>query len=200
MEKEPTKPINPNLQEVDWSALPAPEDDGGAAHLNGMAVPSLPLTDTSGEFVDISALQGKTIIFSYPMTGRPDVALPDNWDMIPGARGCTPQACAFRDTYSELRAAGITSVYGLSTQDTDYQREAAGRLHLPFPLLSDSDLKLTQALKLPTMEVQSMTLLKRLTLVVSDGVIEKTFYPVFPPDQSADMVMNWLNGSIETGV
>ena len=200
MEKEPTKPINPNLQEVDWSVLPAPKDDGCAAHLNGMAVPSLPLTDTSGEFVDISALQGKTVIFAYPMTGRPDVPLPDNWDMIPGARGCTPQACAFRDTYCDLRTAGITSVYGLSTQDTDYQREAAGRLHLPFPLLSDCDLMLTQALKLPTMEVQSMILLRRLTMVVSDGVIEKTFYPVFPPDQSAEMVLNWLNGSAQTGV
>ena len=200
MDKETTIPINSNLHDVDWSALPAPKDDGGAAHLNGTAVPSLPLINTSGEFVDVSALQGKTVIFAYPMTGRPDVPLPDDWDMIPGARGCTPQACAFRDTYSDLQAAGITSVLGLSTQDTDYQREAAGRLHLPFPILSDSDLKLTQALKLPTMEVQSMTLLKRLTMIVSDGVVEKTFYPVFPPDQSANMVLNWLHGSAQTGV
>ena len=171
--------------------LPVPEDDGAADHLPGMRLPSVPLASTSGEIVDLSALPGKTVVYCYPMTGRPDRSLPAGWDEIPGARGCTPQSCSFRDHHAELRSLGA-SVFGSSTQDTEYQREAATRLHLPFALLSDSDLAFAGALGLPTFEVDGMVLLKRLTLVIDEGWIEKVFYPVFPPDRSAEEVVEWL--------
>jgi peroxiredoxin len=171
--------------------LPVPEDDGAADHLPGMRLPSVPLVSTSGEIVDLSALPGRTVVYCYPMTGRPDRSLPAGWDEIPGARGCTPQTCSFRDHHAELRSLGA-SVFGSSTQDTEYQREAATRLHLPFALLSDSDLAFAGALGLPTFEVDGMILLKRLTLVIDDGWIEKVFYPVFPPDRSAEEVVEWL--------
>ena len=171
--------------------LPVPEDDGAADHLPGMRLPSVPLASTSGEIVDLSALPGRTVVYCYPMTGRPDRSLPTGWDEIPGARGCTPQSCSFRDHHAELRALGA-SVFGLSTQDTDYQSEAATRLHLPFALLSDADLAFARALGLPTFEVDGMVLLKRLTLVIDEGWIEKVFYPVFPPDKSAEEVVEWL--------
>jgi peroxiredoxin len=171
--------------------LPVPEDDGAADHLPGMRLPSVPLASTSGEIVDLSALPGRTVVYCYPMTGRPDRSLPAGWDEIPGARGCTPQSCSFRDHHAELRSLGA-SVFGSSTQDTEYQREAATRLHLPFALLSDSDLALAGALGLPTFEFDGMVLLKRLTLVIDEGWIEKVFYPVFPPDRSAEEVVEWL--------
>jgi peroxiredoxin len=171
--------------------LPVPEDDGAADHLPGMRFPSVPLASTSGEIVDLSALPGRTVVYCYPMTGRPDRSLPAGWDEIPGARGCTPQSCSFRDHHAELRSLGA-SVFGLSTQDTEYQREAATRLHLPFALLSDSDLAFAGTLGLPTFEVDGMVLLKRLTLVIDEGWIEKVFYPVFPPDRSAEEVVEWL--------
>ena len=171
--------------------LPVPEDDGAADHLPGMRLPSVPLASTSGEIVDLSALPGRTVVYCYPMTGRPDRSLPAGWDEIPGARGCTPQTCSFRDHHAELRSLGA-SVFGSSTQDTEYQREAATRLHLPFALLSDSDLALAGALGLPIFEVDGMVLLKRLTLVIDEGWIEKVFYPVFPPDRSAEAVVEWL--------
>ena len=171
--------------------LPVPEDDGAADHLPGMRLPSVPLASTSGEIVDLSALPGRTVVYCYPMTGRPDRSLPAGWDEIPGARGCTPQTCSFRDHHAELRSLGA-SVFGSSTQDTEYQREVATRLHLPFALLSDSDLAFAGALGLPTFEVDGMVLLKRLTLVIDDGWIEKVFYPVFPPDRSAEEVVEWL--------
>jgi peroxiredoxin len=171
--------------------LPVPEDDGAADHLPGMRLPSVPLASTSGEIVDLSALPGRTVVYCYPMTGSPDRSLPAGWDEIPGARGCTPQTCSFRDHHAELRSLGA-SVFGSSTQDTEYQREAATRLHLPFALLSDSDLALAGALGLPTFEVDGMVLLKRLTLVIDEGWIEKVFYPVFPPDRSAEEVVEWL--------
>ena len=171
--------------------LPAPEDDGGADHLPGMRLPPVSLASTSGEVVDLSALPGRTVVYCYPMTGRPDRSLPTGWDEIPGARGCTPQSCSFRDHHAELRALGA-SVFGLSTQDTDYQREAATRLHLPFALLSDAELAFAGALGMPTFEVEGMVLLKRLTLVIDEGWIEKVFYPVFPPDRSAEEVVEWL--------
>ena len=171
--------------------LPAPEDDGAADHLPGMRLPPISLASTSGEVVDLSALPGRTVVYCYPMTGRPDRSLPTGWDEIPGARGCTPQSCSFRDHHAELRALGA-GVFGLSTQDTDYQREAATRLHLPFALLSDSDLAFAGALDLPTFEVEGMVLLKRLTLIIDEGWIEKVFYPVFPPDRSAEEVVEWL--------
>ena len=139
-------------------------------------------------------LAGRTVLYIYPRTGVPGVDLPPGWDDIPGARGCTPQSCGFRDHFAELKALGVSHVFGLSTQDTDYQREAAERLHLPFPILSDAKLALTNALDLPIFTVAGMTLLKRVVIVIDDGVIAKVFYPVFPPDQSAAEVVAWLRG------
>ncbi len=174
------------------SDLPALLDDGGAAHLPGAMLPDVSLGATDGEEVRLARLPGRTIVYAYPRTGRPGQALPEGWDAIPGARGCTPQSCAFRDHFSELQALGVKRVFGLSTQDTAYQREAALRLHLPFPLLSDADLELTRAARLPTFQTSGMTLLKRLTLVIDDGRVAKVFYPVFPPDRSAEDVVAWL--------
>ena len=172
--------------------LPAPQDDGACAHLSGMRVPSIPLPSTAGGRVDLAALAGRTVVYCYPRTGRPDEDPLPGWDAIPGARGCTPQSCAFRDHYAELRSLGIAEVFGLSTQDTAYQAEAVQRLNLPFALLSDAKLELTRALKLPTFEVQGLTLVKRLTLILRSGVIEHVFYPVFPPDTNAPAVVHWL--------
>ncbi len=183
------------LHEVDWSKLLAPEDTGEANHLIGMKLPSIALPATSGENVDLSRLTGRTVIFAYPMTGRPDVALPNNWDMIPGARGCTPQACAFRDLRDELKEAGVGSVFGLSTQNNEYQLEAATRLHLPFPLLSDASGSLRVALNLPSMDVEGETLLRRITLIIDNATIVKVFYPVFPPDENARLVLDWTRSN-----
>jgi peroxiredoxin len=171
--------------------LPIPEDDGACDHLPGLALPSIALAATDGRRLDLARLAGRTVVYAYPRTGRPDQEPPSGWNAIPGARGCTPQSCAFRDHYRELQALGA-DVYGLSTQDTDYQREAAERLHLPFPLLSDADLAFTHALRLPTFSVEGMTLTRRVTLIVRDGVIEHVFYPVFPPDRNAEDVLAWL--------
>jgi peroxiredoxin len=175
--------------------LPVPQDDGACAHLAGMRLLRAALASTGGRSVDLSALKGRTVVYIYPRTGRPDQESPQGWNEIPGARGCTPQSCAFRDHYEELRRAGAAQVYGLSTQDTAYQREAAERLHLPFELLSDEKLEFAKALKLPTFEVDGMKLIKRLALIARDGVIEKVFYPVFPPDQNAGDVLAWLRDS-----
>jgi peroxiredoxin len=174
--------------------LPVPTDDGACDHLPGMQLPSVPLASTAGGTVDLAALPGLTVVYAYPRTGEPDKDPPPGWDAIPGARGCTPQSCAFRDHYGELRALGVDAVYGLSTQTTAYQREAAGRLHLPFALLSDPDLAFARALRLPTFEVAGMALIKRLTLIVRDGRIAHVFYPVFPPDRNAAIVIDWLRG------
>jgi len=172
--------------------LPVPMDDGGARHLLGMRLPALVLPATDGSKVDLAKLKGRTIVYAYPRTGQPDKPLPTGWDGIPGARGCTPQSCSFRDHFAELRKAGADYLYGLSTQDSEYQREVAERLHLPFTLLSDADLKFARALKLPTFSVDGMELLKRITLVIEDGVITQVFYPVFPPDKSASETLAWL--------
>jgi peroxiredoxin len=172
--------------------LPVPVDDGEASHLTGLTLPSLPLAATDGSEIDLSALKGRTVVYIYPRSGRPGVEPPDGWDAIPGARGCTPQSCSFRDHFAELRALGVAHLFGLSTQDTDYQREAVERLHLPFPLLSDARLALAGRLNLPTFSVGDMTLLKRMVLIIEDGRIVKLFYPVFPPDKSADEVVAWL--------
>lgn len=179
----------------DWSTIPAPVDDGAARHLPGTRLPSVALAATDGRRVDLAALPGRVVVYAYPRTGQPGVDNPDGWDMIPGARGCTPQSCAFRDHFAELRGLGVSRLYGLSTQDTAYQREAAERLHLPFPLLSDADLHLTQVLRLPTFETSGMTLLKRLALVIDDGMISHVFYPVFPPDRNAEDVIAWLKST-----
>jgi peroxiredoxin len=182
-----------NLLEVDWSTIPAPQDDGAARHLTGMVVPDVPLTDTNGTQVSLAKIQGRAVLFAYPRTGVPGQISPvDGWDMIPGARGCTPQTCAFRDLHKEIIAAGATHVFGLSSQDSPYQREVAKRLHLPFPLLSDEKLALSKALRLPTMEVAGMTLIKRLALVIDDAIVTKVFYPVFPPDRNAGDVLAWF--------
>ncbi len=181
-----------SVERPDWSAIPAPEDDGGAAHLGGMRLPPVALAATDGGLVDLSAHPGRVVIYAYPRTGRPGVANPDGWDMIPGARGCSPQSCAFRDHFAELRALGVSGVFGVSTQGTAYQREAAARLGLPFPLLSDEGLLWADALRLPRFEAEGMTLLRRCTLVADDGRITRVFYPVFPPDRNAADVAAWL--------
>jgi peroxiredoxin len=175
--------------------LPAPQEDGAARHLAGMKLPDLALTATDGVKVNLVRLRGRTVVYAYPRTGVPGSPLPDGWDAIPGARGCTPQSCGFRDHFAELRRAGLDRLFGLSTQDSDYQREAVERLHLPFPILSDADLKLTRALRLPTFEAGGMTLMKRLTLVIDDGRISHVFYPVFPPDRSAEITLAWLQAN-----
>jgi peroxiredoxin len=178
------------------AGLPAPVDDGAAAHLPGRAMPSLSLPSTDGREITLSELgPGRTVLYVYPRTGQPGAALPDGWDEIPGARGCTPEACGFRDHHAELLAAGAGAVYGLSSQDTGYQREVVERLHLPFPLISDEQLRLAGELELPTFTIGGMTLYRRLTMVVTDGRIEHVFYPIFPPDEHAQQVVDWLRQS-----
>lgn len=182
-----------NLLEVDWNQIPAPTDDGAADHLIGQMIPPITLMATDDTSVTLSALPGRIVVFAYPRTGEPGkISLVDNWDMIPGARGCTPQTCAFRDLFAELKGAGARLVFGLSTQSNAYQTEMASRLHLPFPVLSDEKLELTRALNLPTMEVTDQVLIKRLALIVDDGRIVHVFYPVFPPDRNAADVLEWL--------
>lgn len=158
-------------------------------------MPSLSLPATDGSHVDLSTLKGRTVVYAYPRTGQPGKALPSGWDAIPGARGCTPQSCSFRDHFAELQKAGVNHLYGLSTQSSDYQREAAERLHLPFKILSDESLKLTRTLRLPTFKVDDMELIRRLTLVIDNGTITYVFYPVFPPNKSASEVLAWLQAA-----
>ncbi len=174
------------------AGLPVPEDDGACDHLRGAAAPPIPLPATDGTAVDLSAPHsGRTVVFAYPRTGRPGFGPTPGWDEIPGARGCTPEKCSFRDHHAEFEALGAR-VFGLSTQTTEYQREMAERLRLSFPVLSDVDLGFTRALGLPTFEVEGVVLMKRLTLVVRGGRIEHVFYPIFPPDTHADGVLEWL--------
>src|SRR5215469_3806466 len=174
------------------SDLPVPVDDGGARHLAGASLPDITLPATTGPAVTLSKLKGVTVLYVYPRTGVPGVDAPPGWDDIPGARGCTPQSCGFRDHFSELKALGVAQVYGLSSQDSPYQREAAERLHLMFPLLSDVELKLKSAIGLPTFFTSGMTLYRRMALVLEDAAIVRVFYPVFPPDKNAEEVMAWL--------
>jgi peroxiredoxin len=175
--------------------LPVPQDDGACDHLRGARLPSLGLRATSGAMVDLSK-EGRPwlVVYCYPRTGRPDQAQlggAGEWNAIPGARGCTPQSCAYRDHYAELSALGA-AVYGLSTQDTEYQSEAVQRLHLPFALLSDERLELARALRLPTFTFAGLELIKRLTLIARAGRIEHVLYPVFPSDADAGHVIEWL--------
>ena len=180
----------PNLTEIPKN-LPVPEDDGLCDHLIGMSLPNISLPATGAQPINLSAVKGCLVLYIYPMTGQPNKALPDGWEQIPGARGCTPQSCAFRDHYRELQHYKA-EVYGLSVQSSDYQAEAVERLHLPFLLLSDQKHQFVQAMKLPTFNVAGMELTKRITLICEDGVIKTVFYPVFPPDQNADQVLEWL--------
>jgi len=181
-----------SIDTPDWSKLPAPEDDGATRHLPGSPLPSIELHATNGSLVDLSKMSGRTVVFAFPRTGRPGVENPPGWDQIPGARGCSPQSCSFRDRFAEFEKAGVRNIFGLSTQESAYQREAVERLHLPFPFLSDEHLQLTRALRLPNFEVAGMTLLKRFTLIIESGKIRHVFYPVFPPDQNASEVLQWI--------
>jgi peroxiredoxin len=185
-----------SLLNVDWSKIPAPADDGAATHLTGATVPPVALSATDGKTVTLASLKGRTVVFAYPRTGQPGkVSLVDDWDMIPGARGCTPQTCSFRDLFVDLNRAGAQGVFGLSTQSIAYQREMVERLHVPFPVLSDERLELTRAMRLPTMEVAGQALIKRLAVVIDDGRITTVFYPVFPPDRNAGDVLAWLQAN-----
>jgi len=186
-----------NFNLPDWSTLPPPVDDGLARHLAEMRVASVPLPATDGTTIDLAALPGRTVVYAYPRTGTPGVGNPAGWDLIPGARGCTPQTCAFRDHFADLKSLGISYLFGLSTQETSYQAEVAERLHLPFPILSDTNLELARAMRLPTFETGGMTLFKRLTLILNDGIVEHVFYPVFPPDRNARDVVRWLSAHVQ---
>jgi len=176
------------------AGLPVPEDDGAADHLPGKRLPSVALRSMAGNVVYLSALAGTTVAYCFPMMGRPGSEMPPGWDEIPGTRGCTPQSCAFRDHHAELRALGAR-VYGISAQDVGFLKKIAERLHLPFELLSDEDLILAEALSLPTFEVEGLRLLRRLTLIIVDGQIQRNFYPVFPPDRNAEEVVQWLQAA-----
>ena len=175
--------------------LPVPRDDGAAAHLPASRLPDVALRATDGSTVSLARLEGRTVVYAYPRTGEPgQAALVADWDAIPGARGCTPQSCDFRDHFNALRALGVDHVFGLSTQTSAYQKEAANRLHLPFPLLSDAHRAFAMAARLPTFEAGGHVLLRRLTLIIDDGVVTHLIYPVFPPDESARQVIAWLEG------
>lgn len=171
--------------------LPAPLDDGACNHLLGLMLPSVNLVSTGGKTINLSQISGWLVIYCYPMTGKPGRVIPSGWIQIPGAAGCTPQSCSFRDRYSELKALNC-QIFGISTQTTEDQQEASERLHLPFELLSDAAFQLAEALRLPMFEVENMRLLKRVTLIIKDAKIVKYFYPVFPPDKNIDDVLSWL--------
>ena len=174
--------------------LPVPVDDGAADHLPGASLPALSLVSTAGETVALDQLgRGRAVLYFYPMTGRPGVDLPDGWDDIPGARGCTTEACDFRDHHAELVAAGVATVYGVSSQDSDYQRELVERLKLPFAMLADPDFTIAGALGLPTFTTGGERLYSRLTLIVDDARVEHVFYPIFPPNEHAQQVLDWLS-------
>lgn len=171
--------------------LPVPEDDGSTDHLKGMKLPNVSLNATTGVAINLSQIKDKLVIYCYPMTGQPNVPLPEGWDEIPGARGCTPQSCSYRNHYQELKLLGA-EVVGLSVQSTGYQKEMADRLHLPFPIISDEDFAFQKALNIPTFSVAGITLLKRVTLIANDGVIEAVHFPIFPSDSDPAWVMEYL--------
>ncbi len=174
--------------------LPIPQDDGSTDHLKGLRLPNVSLKATNGTTINFGDIFSRLVIYCYPMTGQPNVALPDGWDQIPGARGCTPQSCSFRDHYRELQALGA-GVVGLSVQTTEYQKEMVDRLHLPFPVVSDSDYQFQKALNMPTFIAAGMTLLKRVTLIANHGVIEAVHYPIFPSDSDPGWVIDYLKRS-----
>ena len=179
--------------------LPIPVDDGATDHMTGAEVPPVELTASmaqpgqtkNGDVLGIAQLPGRTVLFIYPRTGAPGMSLPTGWDAIPGARGCTPQACRIRDSHAEFEALGAR-VLGMSSQPSAEQLEAAQRLHLPYPLLSDADLQMARAWQLPTFSVDGLTLIRRITVFVMNGVVDGVIYPVFPPDRSAEAALAWL--------
>ena len=180
---------------VDWSRIPEPKLDFNLEHLNQLIIPDLKLNSTDDTTVSLSNLKGITVIYVYPMTGVPGKELPEGWDEIPGARGCTPQSCSFRDNFSKLKKLGVNNIFGLSTQSTEYQKELATRLHLPYPILSDEKLEFSKKLKLPMFKVLKMNLLKRITLILKDNKIIKYFYPIFPPTKNIEDVINFFEKS-----
>lgn len=182
--------MSSNLSSLPVS-LPKPEDDGACDHLPGRALPPISLTSTAGRLVNLAELTAPTVIFFYPRNAQPHETIPEEWNLIPGARGCTPHSRGFRDLHQEFQALGF-QVFGASTQDTEYQKELVHRVHLPFEILSDADFKLVNALKLPTFEYHGLRLVKRMAWVIEGGKINKVFYPVFPPDKNADEVLTWL--------
>ena len=173
--------------------LPTPIDDGECDHLEGSSLPSTALSLTNGSLLNLETLND-CVLYIYPMTAQPGTALPDGWEQIPGARGCTPQSCSFRDHYKEFKNLGF-EVFGLSAQDTIYQNEAKERLHLPFEFISDEGMILATSPGIPTFNVEGLHLYKRTTLVIKNGKIVKCFYPVFPPDKNPDDVINWIKGN-----
>ena len=181
-----------NLSAPDWSKIPAPKEDEDLSHLLKYKIKSVLLKSTNNQSVDLSKIKGLSIIYIYPMTGQPNKPLPENWDNIPGARGCTPQSCSFRDNFSILKKLNVNNIFGLSTQTTDYQKEMTERLHLPFPVLSDEKLEFSKQLNLPIFEVENMKLIKRITLILKDNEIIKYFYPIFPPDKNVEKVIQFL--------
>jgi len=180
---------------VDWSKIPEPKLDFNLEHLNQLIIPDLKLNSTDDTTVSLSNLKGITVIYVYPMTGVPGKELPEGWDEIPGARGCTPQSCSFRDNFSKLKKLGVNNIFGLSTQSTEYQKELATRLHLPYLILSDEKLEFSKKLKLPMFKVLKMNLLKRITLILKDNKIIKYFYPIFPPTKNIEDVINFFEKS-----
>jgi peroxiredoxin len=172
--------------------LPVPKDDGACIHLAGMEVPDVQLETTKSRFFNLRAESEKpTVIFFYPRTGEPGEPAPPDWDIIPGARGCTPQSCGFKDLFKEFKSVNV-QVYGASSQDSVYQKEFVERMHIPFEILSDRDFQLTEALKLPTFTYNGMRLIKRLALLIDKRTIGKVFYPVFPPNENASTVLDWI--------
>ena len=179
------------------TSLPVPEDDGACSHLPGRALPAVTLPSTAGRMVNLAQLNIPTVLFFYPRNAQPHESIPEEWNLIPGARGCTPHSCGFRDLHQEFKLLGF-QIFGVSTQDTDYQKELVNRVHLPFEVLSDAKFELVKDLRLPTFEYRGLRLLKRMAWVVEDGKITRVFYPVFPPDKNADEVLNWLKARRET--
>lgn len=171
--------------------LPIPQDDGSTNHLKGLKLPNFSLNATNGKAINLADIKGKLVVYCYPMTGQPNVALPEGWDQIPGARGCTPQSCSFRDHYQELQELGA-EVLALSVQSTEYQKEMVDRLHLPFQVVSDVNYQFQKALNLPTFVAAGMKLLKRVTLIANNGVIEAVHYPIFPSDSDPSWVIDYL--------
>lgn len=180
------------------ASLPVPEDDGACNHLPGRALPSITLPSTAGRMVNLAELNVPTVLFFYPRNAQPHEPIPEEWNLIPGARGCTPHSCGFRDLHHEFKMLGF-QIFGVSTQDTDYQKELVNRVHLPFEVLSDAKFELVNALQLPTFEYHGLRLLKRMAWVVEGGRITKVFYPVFPPDKNADEVLSWLKSRRKAG-